>query len=388
MHGIRRFSAYALTLISVASGCSSTDSTTDLNPAGPPMLRQVRMNRSTTPKRVFAFGSHELAEGNEVIPAGQMVTDAVPTGQQMRLIFDELLVGNNLEEIGCRGQVDEDNFARVPVGATPDDVAACAVANDALPASCSGARAMCICQQATCIRNDATTVAMGEPVGILDVNQDGGADDFQFIAGSIGIQCADIDVPISLNGDLTGSYWNPSGNQQVPAAGGFDSLGPAVVLQPANGLPTNLQCHLTASDSVVDKDGNKLCAPKDGDVTNNCTAGDLNAFQFKVEPLAFLAASFVEGQTGVSRTNDALIIATAVLANLPAAGGITVKEGAANFTAFTLELDATKRNITIKWTAPGLAANTKYEITITPTVTDFFAQPAPAPVVFTFTTGA
>ena len=67
-----------------------------------------------------------------------------------------------------------------------------------------------------------------DPVGILDVNQDGAADDTRFIAGAVGIKCGAIDVPI----DLDNSYWNPSGDQNEPAMGGFDALGPAIVLAP------------------------------------------------------------------------------------------------------------------------------------------------------------
>ena len=39
---------------------------------------------------------------------------------------------------------------------------------------------------------------------------------------------ANWDMFISQNGDTTGSYWNPSGDQNRPAMGGFDALGPAL----------------------------------------------------------------------------------------------------------------------------------------------------------------
>ena len=54
--------------------------------------------------------------------------------------MDELLVGNALEEIACRAVVDDDAFARVPLGATPDDIAKCTVAQDVLKARCIGDR--------------------------------------------------------------------------------------------------------------------------------------------------------------------------------------------------------------------------------------------------------
>src|SRR6185503_14798536 len=87
------------------------------------------------------------------------------------------------------------------------------------------------------------------------------------------------------------SYWNPSGNQQKPAQGGFDALGPAIVLVPLDSLPTGSECGLTFSPDVVDKDGNQICAPPDGDITQGCTPGDTSAFRFSIQPLKFLASA-------------------------------------------------------------------------------------------------
>ena len=102
------------------AGCTSYDSATNLNPAGPPMVQQVRLKEDFTaagqttavPRRVFAFGTHPMATDAEAHP----VTTAASQGNSLRVIMDELLVGNSLEEIACRQVVDDDAYARVPAG--------------------------------------------------------------------------------------------------------------------------------------------------------------------------------------------------------------------------------------------------------------------------------
>src|SRR5688572_12655852 len=192
-----RFGFVAVVLSLFASACTDTDSATNLNPEGPPMIRQVRLKAvntdasgSVSTKRVFAFGTHPLAATTDypALGANSMVTIAA-VSQQMRIIMDELLVGNHLEEIACRGPLDAAGTAydRVPLGTTPDDIAKCSAAKDVLPSQCPGTmtNAVCIC------RDDAGCggIAKGDPVGVLDVNQDGASDDTRLIAGSVGVKC-------------------------------------------------------------------------------------------------------------------------------------------------------------------------------------------------------
>jgi hypothetical protein len=379
------------------AACTDYDSETDLNPEGPPMVQQVRLREtytlagstSTSDRIVFAFGSHDMATEMDMHP----VMSATATGNKLRIIVDELLVGNNLEEIACRGQVDDDAYATVPLGATPDDIARCSAAQDVLPATCTGELAVCMCKNAAGCLVGSTMIAEGAPVGVLDINQDGATDDTRMMPGAVGLRCGAVDVPI----DLDMSYWNPSGNQQVPAMGGFDALGPAIVLVPQRGLPTNLDCNLTFSSAIVDKQGEQLCAPPNGDIGASCTPGDFGAFRFKVEPLTFESASFMDGGTGVSRLGPALFLSNTVL-NPSTIANITMSTGGAPFTAFTVTQAMTPagRNFALNFTPPacatcpatGLAANTTYTITIPTTVTDSFGQGAPMPVVITFTTGA
>jgi hypothetical protein len=361
----------------VAAACSSTDSATDLNPEGPPMIRQVRMEVNSRLDPVFAFGTHPLAITEEIQPN---VQNAVASKQVMRIVMDELLVGNNLEEIACRALVDDDAYGRVPVGATPDDIARCSVPDDALVSSCSkkDKYSMCLCANpAGCFRG-AAIVPEGDPVGVLDLNMDGATDDTRAIAGAVGIQCGAISVPINL--DLT--YWNPSGDQNKPAMGGFNALGPAVVVQTTGALPTNLECGLVFSEEVVDKQGNQICAPPDGDVAAGCSPGDVSAFKFKVEALTVVPSTFREGETGVSKAGPFVFEANVPL-DAASLAGIQVSP-AAPTAAFSLPMPAlVKMDVTA-----GLAPNTMYTVTFPDTIKDAYGQPLPAPRVFHFTTGA
>lgn len=368
-------------------GCTELDSATNLNPEGPPMIQQVRLKEisenasgGTVTKRVFAFGTHDLAAAGDYPALGaNSMTTAAPTGQQLRIIMDELLVGNNLEEIACRAPVDDDAYDFVPYGTTPDDIAKCAVARDVLPGSCPGTleHAVCICK----IEGGCGDTPMGGPVGVLDVNQDGAADDTRFIAGAVGILCGSIDVPIDVNN----TYWNPSGDQNKPAMGGFDALGPALVVAPTDALPTNLRCNLTFSPAVVDKQGNQVCAPAGGDITQGCTEGDVSAFEFQTQALDVSNQSFSDGDTGVDRAGPVVIVATAPV-SAATLGAITVTQGTTPFTGFTVTLPQPQA-IRISWTAP-LAAMTTYTISVATTLADTYGQTLVMPVTYTFTTGA
>jgi len=279
----------------------------------------------------------------------------------------------------------------VPLGATPDDILRCSAAQDMLRSQCPGSNRLSVCVCArddgcpTGFQTDGTTPRItpkGAAVGVLDRDQDGAADTTRFLAGAVGIACGAIDVPLNL----AASYWTPSGNQQKPAPGGFDALGPAIVVVPAVALPTDQQCGLTFSPEVVDKDGNQVCAPPNGDIAGDCTPGDVSAFRFTVEPLAFAAGSPVM-DPGQSRTAAVRITARAPLERASLAN-ITVTEGeSTSYTSFTATLTASSE-ITIQWTPGELAANMRYTITVPTTVTDTYHQPARTAFQLAFTTGS
>jgi hypothetical protein len=351
------------------------------------MYTDAAGNLNERQQAVFAFGTHPQVTSEE---QAHSVTSAMAVGNKLRIIMDELLVGNYIEEVACRAPVDDDSYSRVPVGATPDDIARCSVARDALPKSCPATNtySVCICQ----LDGGCGDAAKGQPVGVLDVNQDGAADDTRMIPGAVGLKCNNLDVNIEYNQ----SYWNPSGDQNVPALGGFDALGPALVLVPGlppgatmgtpQVLPTNTTCALVIDASVVDKQGNQVCAPADGVVTSGCNPGDLDAFSFKVQPLQVKQSNVQNGDTGVARTGFIDIKMTAPPDPASLAAGVTVTEGTTAFTGFTATLPFPD-TIRITWTGT-LQATQMYTITIGTALTDFYKQAAPMPVSYTFTTGA
>jgi hypothetical protein len=386
---------------SLVAACSDPTSATDLHPEGPPMVEQVRMAETFSTdgtigtRVVFSFGTHPDATPDIEHP----VTTATAAGNKFRIIMDELLRGNGLEEIACQAVVDTDQFARVPLGATPDDIARCTVAQDLLPSRCPGSnpRSVCLCaNDGGCSGTDANKrpfmTPKGESVGVLDSDHDGAADDTRFVQGAVGIRCGTIDVPI----DLDSSYWNPSGDQQRPAQGGFDALGPAIVLVPgptaAVALPTNADCGIVFSSDVVDKDGNQVCAPPGGDISAGCTPGDTSAIRFHVEPMTFAAASPITPPP--KRTVDFLIQANAPIDPATLAN-ITVTEApATDYTQFMAALTVVNatpvpNQISVHWTAAGgLAPSTQYTITVPTTVTDRYHQAPLQPLQIVFTSDA
>jgi hypothetical protein len=378
-----------------SAACTDLDSATNLNPDGPPMIRQVRLTevymdaggQLNERGPLFAFGTHpKVTSDDDAHPVTSAKAEYKNDTDRIRVIMDELLVGNNLEEIQCRGIVDDDDYTKVPLGTTPDDIAKCAVARDVLDKSCdpTSPHAVCICA------NDAGCgdVAKGKPVGVLDDNQDGAADKHRMMPGAVGIRCDSIDVPINY---LT-SYWNPSGDQNVPAKGGFDALGPALVLRPGPimgttapaFLPTNTTCGLVFDPSVVDKQGIKVCAPPDGDITKNCSPGDVSAFSFKVEPLQLRNTSVQNDATGVPRMDPVELTFSAPL-DPTTINVVTVTEGTTPYTQFTLSQPATDK-ILITWTGT-LAANQPYTISVGTALKDLYKQAAPMTATLHFTTG-
>jgi hypothetical protein len=182
--------------------------------------------------------------------------------------------------------------------------------------------------------------------------------------------------------------------------GGFDALGPAIVLVPAAPLPTNLACGLVFAQNIVDKQGEQICAPTDpsldelGHVRGHCSGGDMSSLVFKIEALNVSTASWDNNATGVNRTDPATFSLNSLIAP-GVINGVTVKQCTTSactttsaFTGFTISNPATTPTVVqIDWGA-GLPANTTFQITFPVTVTDTYAQPLPAPQVFTFTTGA
>lgn len=403
--------AIAVSAIAMIASCADSNSKTDLLP-GPPFIMQVRMDEayvatdgSKATRRIFGFGVHPLAAATDEHPVTSAIAGVATSGIHFRIIMSKLLLGNTLEEIACNAPVGPDGiWAKVPVGATPDDIARCATTKDTqvLAQTCPGPFATCLCQLDQGCLVGTVPVAKGLPVGVKDENQDGAADEHRFIPDSVGLTCDSIKVPI----DLAASYWNPSGFQQPPAMFGFEQLGPAIVLQPVKMvgnqsfaiLPTNTNCQLNISPDVTDKENRNICAPTvPAGCTNMascvnldkpCNPGDVSAFQFKTEPLNLQLQGISEGMTGVSRTDD-LIAQTddGVILDPSTIGNVTITQNGAPFTTFTTMADNPPQTFRIHPTTP-FAANAMITFTFTTNIADAFGRPLPAVITIHFTTGA
>jgi len=337
-------------------------------PSGPPRILQV-FARERVPgvdddgnavielEPRLAFGDHP-----DIAPDAddRDVTAAVARdGQKIRVVVDRLLRGNDLEEVACA----DGTWSRVPNGATFDDVAACAGTD---LSRCSG-----IC------------VGANGPVGILDENHDGAFDDTRLIEGAVILTCDGANVPL----DLQKSFYQPSGDQLISAGSvGLDSLGPAIVIAPQDGMKPNAKCGIAFASSVVDKADDTLCAPtSDG---AGCTPGDTSAIHFGVEPFLLASSEPADGAMDVALTDEQSADATitvqlnAKLDDATVASAIEVTADGAPVTGLTpVVSDDDDAAVTIA-IAGGFKAATTYSVTVTG-IEDAYGDSADASVTFT-----
>lgn len=373
----------ALAVLAPAAACDTPESATGLHPEGPPMFQQVFMREPDASDRietVLAFGTHP----DVTMAKTRAVTKAAPLGQRFRVVFDELLLANYLEEVQCAPSndvADCPQWSHIPEGTTPDDIARCA-APDTLEELCHGDHAVCLNPEGqACGIKDAVDNPSRPP--------DGAPDDLRLIPGAVVLRCGNIEIGF----EEASSFYQPAGNQLVPA--GLvpeNSLGPALILLPLNRgvIPTNQpDCHFVLAPNVVDKDHIAVCAPAGGSLDGACTPGDLGAFHFATD---VLKSSDVEPQgTSVSLTSRIRITMNSSIDAPSLAASVVVKEaGVVRADAVVaLTAAADKNVIEIKVplgaTAHMLKPGTVYEITATPK--DTFGIPAPTPITYTFTTG-
>ena len=362
-----------LTLAAAAvAGCDTADTNTGLNPEGPPMVRQVFMservpndNGGFVNRVQLAFGDHPDVDSET---DDRQVTQAIAGMNRVRVVLDELLVGNNLEEIGCA----DGSFSRVPVDADPDDIEKCSPPN----------------------LQDCTAVCQGPPVvGILDEDEDGASDARRMIdygTNELGVQltCDGVNIPM----DPVQSFYQPSGNQQITAGPlGINSLGPAVVLVPTAGMRTGSSCELAFRDEITDKDGNRVCAPEGGDINRPCSGAGVPV-AFATEALNVIDSDPVADQTDVT-VNDSGSADKSLFIQFNA------QIDPNTVTAFALDENGTDRTgdvvvmvpqggtlLTLQVTG-GLAINTDYTLTIDTTLTDLYGGALPQTITINFTTG-
>jgi hypothetical protein len=366
----------------LAIACSDKASSTELNPEGPPMVRQVFVQEQVVSgeavrvKFQLAFGDHPdipLPDEDPVVGDDREVISAVArNGARIRVVLDELLVGNYLEEIAC----DDGSWSPVPIGADPDDIK-----------DCSGmdlSRCVAVC------------IGASGPVGILDANDDGAVDDTRmrdYGGGelAVSVMCGDQMMPL----DREASFYNPSGNQLLPAVGlpeSINALGPALVLAPLDGMKTGSACTITFRDEVVDKDGENVCAPPDGDIDAGCTPGDTAQISFTVEPLGLADSEPADGDVDVELTNgtaDATIGLTfnaSLDADTVDATTLTLVDDMDNPVPFTFLVSADDSALVTLTVTGGFDPETTYTLTIGTGVTDIYGAALPEPITITFTT--
>jgi hypothetical protein len=335
-------------IVAALAGCTGATSSDGLEPAGPPEILQVLVRERADGELVnrLAHGDHpDIGDEDDREVSAAVARD----GQRIRVVFDELLRGNFLEEVPCA----DGSWSRVPVGADFDDVAACAGAD---LSRCRG----------ICIGPDG-------PIGILDENGDGAFDDTRLIEGAATITCDGEPVVV----DPQRSYYQPSGSQRLDTGSvGTDSLGPAVVIAPASGMRPGATCTIGFAAEVVDKQGERV--------------GDTGDISFQVEPFVVHQSQPADGAEDVELTDpdssDAVIaiLLNAALDPGELAGRIAITAGGVDLDDLETMVSPDDDATVLIPIAGGFAPATTYAVAISG-VLDIYGDVVPDTTI-TFTT--
>lgn len=381
----------SLAVVLGASACTTKDEKAALVTEGPPVIQQIFMTekKGNAAELNLGFGCGDVGTVDctivyddnaqqlccewqawstgvdgapDPIRMDGTISEAVIAGQTMRIIVDELLRGQTVEQFRC----------------------ACS-ANDAGDGGCPNGIVAAL--DPTFCDNDPST-DINENGRFADQNQDRVPDDTLLLPGIVQIECDRASMPW-VNGVNEGWY-NPSGSQQVPINTNtgnpeWTAIGPAIVLQPA-ALPTGSNCTLSfnqmtmvktpgGTDMMVpaarDKDGEGVPAPE--------------GFTFVTEVMKVVGSMPMNNAQNVARdvvpsiTFNAPIAPGSITGVTLTAGGVAV-DGTA-----TVGTDG--RSWSFTPVAP-LAPATQHTITVTTTLTDSFGAPYPDTVTRVFTTGA
>jgi len=361
-------------------GCSSEDSVTDLDPAGPPKILQVFVLDTDHGDYTLTYGIHRdlnrcgfdkesCPEGFDcstvadddpqttlfdhcVDSAGKQprVEAATVVGASMRIISKELLRPSTLEQFVC--ECGSGCPAGKEYSLDPNNCANCG--------------------------NDPATLTVDETGRCLDLNDDTLPDLTTLLPGIATIVCG---AALTYTTGIGDGFYYPSGNQLPTSNVGYSGLGPAIVLN-INGtnLPTDIDCTLTLSDIPKDKDGSGFVAT-DGPIS------------FHTEPLALGAApdpaptsaTATAGVVDVTKAMITLTYITDLKASTVTATSVKLQEkGGAAVTVTPAVMGGSK--IVIPLPMGTLKANTKYEVIVTTGVQDAFGQPLPAEFKYEFWT--
>lgn len=371
-------------LLTVAAGslsCDAPESNTDLNPDGPPMVRQVllteRVQIDGTDRIVegaLAFGTHAdlYFEDDD----GEVVSAISLGSQEIRVVLDELIRGNTLEELACA----DGSFSRIPNGTTPDDISDCSGPADSL-LNCTK----------VCLAAD------GSPIGILDADEDGAVDDMRMIDYNDDPNIVELGVSLECDGEAVPldpdfSFWSPSGNQTFPSNNllGFRGLGPAIVLKPmpASGIRTSASCGLSFRSEVVDYKDNQICAPDGGDINQDCTPGDTVKISFGTEPLKLGISSPADGAVDVRpKAKEFMVLGFTANVDPATLGAISLTADGTDvpISPTVSENDSTSVTIELE---PGFEDDTAYVMTIAIGLTDALGGAIGQEETVSWTTGS
>lgn len=388
----RTWGSLALIAATALGACTSADEKAALIPEGAPEIKQIFMTekKGNAAELNLGFGCGDVGtidcstlpddlpgqlccewqqwstgvDGNpDTVRMDGSITEAVIAGQTIRIIVDELLRGQTIEQFRCACSANEAGD-----GGCPNGIVA---ALD--PTFCD---------------NDPAT-DINENGRFADQNQDRVPDDTLLLPGIVQVDCDNATMPW-VNG-INEGWYNPSGSQQVPINTNtgnpeWTAIGPAVVLQP-EALPTGSTCTLHFNDMAMvqtpageqavlasrDKEGNVIPAP--------------DGFTFTTEIMKLTAV-----QPANNASNVAPDVSPTVTFNAPIAAasvtGVTLTETAGGAAVDgTASVGTDGRSWQFTPSAP-LAVSTGYTITITTSLTDKFGAPFPEQLTRSFTTRA
>lgn len=247
----------------------------------------------------LAFGQHDaefFADDDGIVVNAVLLAGILAVAQEIRVIFDERLRYNRLQEFACN----DGSYSRVPDDVTNADFINCLNATDQY-SNCSN----------ICIDPDTQV-----PIGLLDQDENGVVDAARMIDYNpdpditelaVSLICDEVSVPL----DRRFSYPQSTGSQTFPSdATSFRGLGPALVLRPmaATGLRGGATCTIEFRDEVINYNGDRVCAPTDGLPSESCTPGDTSRISFGTEPLKVVNSVPADGATGVALSSSSFIL--------------------------------------------------------------------------------
>jgi hypothetical protein len=393
----------AVAFISIVA-CTSSTEKGKLRPEGPPEILEVFMYESvgdgleSTTEFNLAFG----CEDPRTLDCAPEAIASVPDREQPRMRLccdrqlyhreDDGLVSNAVIGAGQKIRIILDELLRGPT--VEQFVCGCADPPENVNANCQGGPAASL-DPLNCEDNPNTDVS--EASRFSDKNLDGVPDKTDLLPGMVEVYCDGL-TEVWSNVAEEGWY-NPSGNQQVPANVldssatrvilEWDSVGPAVVLQTAlRPLPSSSSCHLRFREDTdyPIKDGT-VSVPTARDKDGNPVPEPEIPVTFNTEAMRVINTLPMRNAVGQAITLPAITVTFNTSIATSSIGGITVTDmaGAVVDGTASVSMDG------LTWQfdpAADLLPSTRYTVTIPTTVTDSYGAALPAMDMFSFTTGA